>query len=180
MSNRNRLCIELAIVLAVLATVCAARVSRRAATTPPARKPGIDKFVGTWKHIGNLGPDGKLVPLDGASVPIKHVTPTHFTWFVVNPKDHTATIGFSGTCSVESGTYTESVESFGGPQPSSGTPSNAPTSSGDVLTFRFRYGFEGERWHHTFLAPPGAAVDPKWVGETQVWVRMKPGERFTK
>ena len=185
MSNRFRISLELVLVLSLATSLAFGRVGRYGAARTDGATSGIDKLVGTWRRIGDLGEDGKVKPFDAFYVQLKHITPTHFTWFVMFPKTHTSEIGYSGRCSVKDDTYTEYIEAISGPfappfsvtgDPPAHAKSRAPQpaynpAAEPPVNIKFR--IEGDRG---FFTLPVEFTGGKPA--TEVWVRMKAGEKF--
>lgn len=185
MSNRFRISIELVLALSLISSLAFGRGFRPTASPPPIAKAGIDKLIGTWKRIGDLEADGKVRPFEAAYTQLKHVTPTHFTWFVLDPKTHRSEIGFSGRCSVKDDVYTEHIETIAGPVAPAGvtgapesaakpaTPTEPAFDPEKVQPVNCKFRLEGDRWFHTL---PAEFTSGK--PQTEVWVRLKAGEKL--
>ena len=151
----------------------------RADDTAIADTKDIQKLVGTWKRVGTLDKEGKVMPWTEKYTQFKLVTPTHFTWFYANPKTHEATIGFTGRCTAKGDTYTETVDLQPGtvgdlvaPAKPDANIQAAPTAEIPPVVCKSR--LDGNRWYNEI---PGFLFADK-MPQKEVWERLKPGEKM--
>ena len=139
----------------------------------------MQKLVGTWKRIGSLDKNGKMIPRSENYTRFKFVTLTHFVWFSVNPKTHQAAMGLSGRCTAKGNTYTESIDLVAGKpedvmQPADPAMKNRAIPPTSIPPAVCKCRLQGSRWYHEV---PGFLFRDK-VTRIEVWERLKPGEKM--
>ncbi len=90
--------------------VCAAYGSFLAAEPGPKKEAAPADIVGTWQQVVLLiGNEVRPPKQDGTEVKLLHITPTHFTRTVYNPKTKQLMGVVGGTCPLAAGKHVETI-----------------------------------------------------------------------
>jgi hypothetical protein len=108
-----------------------------------------NKLVGTWKPV-SAEYGGKPSSLPETSTTLKHITPTHYSWFT-HDADGMMTRGASGTYTLEGDEFTQMGEC--------GLAATVARVKGKNT---YKCKVEGNKWYHTGSLADGLAIEEVW------------------
>jgi len=109
-SRQNRVR-KLLLSIFAAATVCGACREFLAAQPGPKKEAAPADIVGTWQQVvAVVGKEVRPPKKDGTEVKLLHITPTHFTRIVYNPKTKQLMGVVGGTCPLAANKHVETIE----------------------------------------------------------------------
>jgi hypothetical protein len=135
---------RLAVVLAVAATIAAARADE------PRLGTADNKLLGTWKCVSAKF-DGQEVNRPAGYTQLKHVTPAQFMWAIYDGEGKVeAALG--GTYTLKGNEYVE--------MPEYGVGTVLDQLKGKPQAFKWKV--EGNKWYHTGKLSSGLTIEEVW------------------